>query len=74
MDDVIPFQVKLRQLLKEKGISTWKFEIDTGICRKIFYSKNRKFHKSMLMAIAYYLEMNVEEMIDGTDAMDYWYC
>ena len=73
MDDVIPFTDRLRQLLEDRGISKRRFEIETGICRKIFYQK-RRLHKSMLMAIAYYLGMKAEEMIDGTDAMDSWYC
>ena len=69
---MIPFREKLKRILKEKGISTRQFEIDTGICKDILYYE-RKTHKSMLMGLAYYLEMKVEDMIEGTDAEDIWY-
>lgn len=69
---MIPFRDKLKSILKEKGISQRQFEIDTGICKKILYY-DRKIHKSMLMGLAYYLEMKVEDMIEGTDAEDSWY-
>jgi hypothetical protein len=73
MDKLIPFCDKLRKILKEKGISTLKFEYDTGIGRRIFYETNRKHGKSLLMGIAYYLNMTVEELVKGTDAEDVWY-
>ena len=73
MDDRIPFVDKLRKFLKERDISTNKFERDTLIARRIFYDKNRQLHKSTLMGIAYYLKMDAEEMVEGTDAEDVWY-
>lgn len=73
MDNQIPFCVKLRKILKERGISMLKFEYDTGIGRRIFYDQNHKRHKSLLMAIAYYLKMTGEELVAGTDAEDIWY-
>lgn len=73
MADQIPFVDKLRQLLKERGISTQQFERDTLIARRIFYDKGRKLHKSTLMGIAYYLKMDGEDLVEGTDAEDVWY-
>lgn len=73
MGDRISFIDKLRMLLKERGISTHKFQRETLIDRKIFYNKERQLHKSTLMAIAYYLKMDAEEMVEGTDAEDVWY-
>lgn len=73
-DDLIPFADRVRQLLKEKGISPYKFEIETGIARQFFYRKGVKTQKTTIMAIAYYLNMKVEDLVDGTTAMDFWYC
>lgn len=73
MDNVIPFHIKLRKILDERGISMLKFEYDTRIDRRIFYNKKHKHGKSLLMAIAYYLKMTGEELVAGTDAEDIWY-
>jgi hypothetical protein len=74
-DNLIPFPKRVRQLLKERDISPYRFEIETGIARQFFYKKDVKKHnKATMMAIAYYLNMRVEELVDGTDAMEYWYC
>lgn len=73
MGDQISFIDKLRMILKERNISTHKFQQDTLIDRRIFYDKERRIHKSTLMAIAYYLKMDAEEMVEGTDAEDVWY-
>lgn len=69
-----PFRVKMRRLLREKEISIFRFEFETGICRKMLYPcyKSRPT-RATLMALAYYLEMRVEDLVDGTDAMDAWY-
>ena len=73
MADQIPFVDKLRMILKERGISTHRFQRETLIDRKIFYNKERQLHKSTLMGIAYYLKMDAEEMVEGTDAENVWY-
>ena len=73
MGDQISFIDKLRMILKKRNISTHQFERDTLIARRIFYDKGRRLNKSTLMAIAYYLKMDAEEMIEGTDAEDVWY-
>jgi hypothetical protein len=74
MAELIPFAQRLRQILWNRKISLLQFSIDTGIDRRIFYRKRRKHHRTMYMAIAYYLNMTVEELIEGTTAMDEWYC
>ena len=73
MADQIPFVDKLRMILKERDISTHRFQRETLIDRKIFYNKDRQLHKSTLMGIAYYLKMDAEEMVEGTDAENVWY-
>lgn len=75
MAELIPFEQKLRQILCERNITILQFSLDTGIDRwGLFYKKQQhKHHRSKLMAIAYYLKMTVEELVDGTDAMEDWY-
>jgi hypothetical protein len=74
MDKVIPFKEKLIAILRERKISMNKFSNDTGIDRRsFFYREGHKHHKAYFMAIAYYLNMTVEDLVDGTDAMDIWY-
>lgn len=73
MDDLISFSDRLWQLLQEREISSLRFEQETGISRKILYNYKRKINKSMLMGIAYYLDMRVEELVEGTTAMDSWH-
>ena len=70
---MIRFDQKLRQILWDRGISIVQFSLDTGITRSYFYKKGHKHHRAYFMAIAYYLNMTVEELIDGTDAVDEWY-
>ena len=74
-DNLIPFPEKVRQLLKEKGISLNSFELETGIARQ-FFCKGRvkKHNKSTIMVIAHFLDMDVEDLVDGTTGMDAWYC
>ena len=71
---MIPVGRRISDLLYNKGISTLKFEMDTGIARRILYSSKHRPHRSTLMAVAYYLEMTVEELVAGTDAEERWYC
>lgn len=69
------FKQRLRDLLFERNISLVQFDEDTGINRQnFFYRKNtpaRQSHKHckyIYMAIAYYLNMTVEDLVAGTDA------
>lgn len=69
-----PFRDKLKRLLQERGISANQFERETGIARRIFCeSYTRKLHRSTLLAIAYFLQMDVEELVQGTTAEESWY-
>lgn len=68
------FGERVRRLLKERGKSSTDLEIDTGIARRILYKfYDQQPHRSTLMALAYYLETTVEELVDGTDAESAWY-
>lgn len=72
-NDMIPFGDKVRTILKSRKITTAQFEVDTGIGRRVLYRNDHRHHKSTLMAIAYYLNMTVEDLVDGTDAIDILY-
>ena len=68
-----PFKTKLRSILKERGILVTDFCLDTGIDRVSFFHKSNRHHRTTYMAIAYYLDMKVEDLIEDTDAEDDWY-
>lgn len=70
-----PFKDKVKALLRERGISGVKFQDDTGIHRgNFFYRKGTHAHcRYIHMAIAYYLGMDVEELVADTDAEIDWY-
>ena len=70
---MIPFKTKLREILKERGILVTDFCLDTGINRQSFFHKRNRHHRTTYMAIAYYLNMKVEDLIENTDAEDDWY-
>ena len=73
---MIPFRDKLRKILREKHITVFQFCQDTGFDRaSFFYRKKRGDHhgRHVYMAIAYYLGMDVDNLLDGTDAMDDFY-
>ena len=65
------FNDRLKQLMKEKGKSFVDMEDKIGIYNKTVWRGVKR--RSTLAAIAYYMEMRVEDMIDGTDAEDVWY-
>ena len=64
---------RIKRLLYKRDISTQQFERDTGIARRIFYPRKAEINRSTLMAVAYYLGITVEDLVDGTDAFDCWY-
>ena len=76
MDELIPFKQRLKDILRERNITILRFCEDTGINREnFFYRKaNHKHCRYIYLAIAYYLNMTVEELVKGTDAEDDWYC
>ena len=69
---MISFEQRLRDILYERNIPINCFSDDTGINREnFFYRKKRNRRKRcryIYMAIAYYLNMAVEDLIRGTDA------
>ena len=69
MSKPISFRQRLRELLWDREITASKFEADTGISRQILYI-DRKTHRSMLMALAYYFGITVEELVSGTTLED----
>ena len=71
---MIPIGQKISGLLYSRGISTNQFERDTGIARRILYPSKYKTKRVTLMAVAYYLDMTVEELVSGTDVEEHWYC
>ena len=72
---MMSFRDRVKAILYERGIPLTKFSEDTGINRANFFYR-RESHKHcryIHMAIAYYLHMDVEELIAGTDAEIDWY-
>lgn len=65
------FIYKLSLILSEQEKSFCSMEQAIGIARSTIYRGVK--YKSTLAAIAYYVGMTVEELVDGTDAMDIWY-
>ena len=72
---MIPFRDKVKSMLWERGISLYQFNDDTGINRNNFFygRESHKHCRYIHMAIAYYFGMDVEELIEGTDAEIDWY-
>lgn len=69
------FKDRVRDLLYQRQIPIYKFQEDTGIDRTSFFYKRaaHKHSRYIHMAIAYYFDMDVEELIAGTDAEIDWY-
>ena len=72
---MIPFKDKVKAILKSRKIPLTRFAEETQIDRANFFYKDMHRHcKYIHMAIAYYLGMDVIELVSGTDAEDDWYC
>lgn len=69
---MIQFDQRLRDLLYARDITITQFSEDTGINRiNFFYRKSRpkrRRRRYVYMAIAYYLGVDVEDLVAGTDA------
>ena len=72
---MVRFEDKLKALLKERGLTLRQMEWDTGICRLSFApSRAVVAHRpSTLMAMAYYLQLTVEDLVEDTDLEDHWH-
>lgn len=71
--NVQPFHERLRQLLRERGISHNQYERETGMSRGVLYPREYRPTRSLLMALAYYFGITVEELVEGTDAFYDWH-
>lgn len=70
---MIPFKDKVKEILKSHKIPLTRFAEETGIDRVNFFYKDMHKHcRYIHMAIAYYLGMDVEELVSGTDAEHEW--
>lgn len=65
------FIYKLTRILSEQGRSLYRMEREAGVSRGIIYRGIKR--KSTLCAIAYYVGMTVEELIEDTEMEDVWY-
>lgn len=65
------FIYKLSLILSEQEKSFHSMERDIGLARSVLYRGVKR--RTTLCAIAYYVGMTVEELVEGTDAMDIWY-
>ena len=74
---MISFEQRLRDILYKNDTTITQLCDDTGINREnFFYRKSRRLRKRcryIYMAIAYYLNMDVEDLIRDTDAEIDWY-
>jgi len=71
---VIPFKDRMKQRLKERGVTLTQFCVETEINpQRFFYTHKHKHHRAYYMACAYYLGTTVEELVEGTDAEIDWY-
>lgn len=71
---MIPFKTRVRSLLAERGIPDYKFFSDTGLDRvSLFYRKRKHHRRHIYMAIAYYFGTDVDELLEGTEALDDFY-
>lgn len=71
---MIPLKDKVKAILKSRKIPLTRFAEETGIDRaNFFYRDMHKHCRYIHMAIAYYLDMDVEELVAGTDAEFDWY-
>jgi transcriptional regulator with XRE-family HTH domain len=69
----IPLRTRVRELMRERGISVNQMMRDTGLAKNFLYRDSSRPHRSRLMALAYYFDITVEELVDGTDAYNEWY-
>ena len=71
---MIPLKDKVKAILKSRKIALTRFAEETGIDRvNLLYKDMHKHCRYIHMAIAYYLGMDVEELVSGTDAEIDWY-
>ena len=67
----IRFLYRVQDLLAERGEVLNDLQREVGVNRKTLYRGPQR--KQTIAAIAYYLRMNAEELVAGTDAEEVWY-
>lgn len=65
------FKDKLVQLFAAKGKSWFGLLIETGVDRSTVWRGIKT--KSVICAIAYYMEMRAEDLVADTELEDIWY-
>ena len=64
------FLYRVQDLLAERGEVLNDLQRGSGVNRKTLYRGPQR--KQTIAAIAYYLGMNAEELVAGTDAEEVW--
>ena len=64
------FLYRIQDLLAERGESLNDLQSGAGVNRKTLYRGPKR--KQTIAAVAYYLGMNAEELVAGTDAEEVW--
>ena len=64
------FLYRVQDLLAERGESLNDLQCGAGVNRKTLYRGPKR--KQTIAAVAYYLGMNAEELVAGTDAEEVW--
>ena len=67
---MIKFVHRVGKLLAERGESLNDLQSACGVNRKTLYRGPKR--KQTIAAVAYYLGMNAEELVAGTDAEEVW--
>lgn len=65
------FKYRVQDLLAERGESLNDLQRGVGVVRQTFYRGGPK-RKQAIAAIAYYLGVNADELVAGTDAEEVW--
>ena len=66
MNKPVPFRLRIKELLKQRGESQLQMEMESGVCRSALHRGVKR--RSTLTSLAYFFQMPVEELVAGTDA------
>jgi hypothetical protein len=67
---MIKFVHRVQNLLAERGEVLNDLQSGAGVHRKTLYRGPKR--KQTIAAIAYYLDVNADELVAGTDAEEVW--
>ena len=68
---MVRFLFRVQSLLAARGEVLNDLQSGVGVNRKTLYRGPKR--KQTIAAIAYYLDMNAEDLVAGTDAEETWY-